>query len=82
MSAGRFFFSGRGQCWIFQVWAKIFLQGVGKSSKIRFSPLETMKTVFFAKKLMGKCQTSKSWGGFTPPSDAHAPKNSYDKKAE
>jgi len=31
---------------------------------------------------MGKCQTSKSWGGFTPPSDAHAPKTSYDKKAE
>jgi len=30
---------------------------------------------------MGKCQTSKSWGGFTPPSDAHAPKTCYDKKA-
>ena len=64
------------------MWAKIFLQGGGKSGKITFSPLETKKTIFFAKELMGKCQTSKSWGGFTPPSDAHAPKTSYDKKAE
>ena len=74
MSAGKIVFEGG---------AKIFLQGGGKSSKITFSPLETKKTIFFAKKLMGKCQTSKSWGGFIPPpSDTHAPKTSYDKKAE
>jgi len=30
---------------------------------------------------MGKCQISKCWSGLAPPSDAHAPKTSYDKKA-
>jgi len=31
---------------------------------------------------MGKCQISQSWGSLVPPSDAHALKTSYDKKAE
>jgi len=47
------------------VCAKIFQQGGAKSSKIAFSSLETKKTIFFAKILMGKYQTSKSWGSFT-----------------
>jgi len=29
---------------------------------------------------MGKCKISKCWSGLGPPSDAHAPKTSYDKK--
>jgi len=62
-----------------QGWAKIYLQG-GKSGKISFLPLETRKTTFFAKKLMGKCQISKSWGPL--PSHTHAPKTFYNRKAE
>jgi len=34
--------------------------GVTKSGKISFSPLETKKTTFLQKNLMGKCQISKS----------------------
>jgi len=34
-------------------WAKICLQGRAKSGKIVFSPLETKKTTFSAKNLMG-----------------------------
>jgi len=37
-----------------------------KSGKILFSPLETKKTTFFAKHLMGKCQISISWGPCPP----------------
>jgi len=44
----------------------IFAEGA-KSGKISFSPLETTKTTFFAKRLMGKCQISKSWGALPSP---------------
>ena len=54
----------------------------GKSGKIRFSPLETKKTTFFEKNVMGRCQISKSWSGLGPPSNAHAPKTSFGKKTE
>jgi len=60
---------------------KYFYKGA-KSVKISFSPLETKKTTFFAKKLSGKCQISKSWGYLTPTSNTHASKISYDKKVE
>jgi len=48
--------------------AKIEFAGGAKSGKISFSSLETKKTTFFAKNLMGKCQISKFWGALPSPS--------------
>ena len=42
--------------------AKYMFAGGAKSGKISFSPLETKKTTFFAKNMMGKCQIKKSLG--------------------
>jgi len=36
--------------------AKNMFAGGAKSGKISFSPLETKKTTFFVKNMMGKCQ--------------------------
>jgi len=43
----------------------MYFQGA-KSGKISFLSLETKKTTFFTKQLMGKCQISKSWGPCSP----------------
>jgi len=54
------FFSGDANCGIFPwVAKKIFPQGA-KSGKILFYPLETKISIFFAKNVIGKCQTSTS----------------------
>jgi len=45
---------------------KNMFAGGAKSGKIVFSPLETKKTTFSAKHLMGKYQFSKSWGPCPP----------------
>jgi len=45
---------------------KYFSRG-DKSGKISIYPLETKKTAFFAKHLIGKCQISNSREGFAPP---------------
>jgi len=60
---------------------KYFCRGA-KSGKITFYHWKARKQPFLQKYLMGKCQTSESWEGLGPPSDAHTPKTSDDKKAD
>jgi len=79
MSTSKIFFQGRVNSGFSRGRPKYFCRE-GKSGKIRFSPLETKKTTFFEKFVMGKCQISKSWSGLGPLSDAHAPITSYGKK--
>jgi len=53
--------------WIFPGEVKNVFPGEGQSDKNSFYPLETKKTTFFMKKLIGKCQFSNYSGG-KPPS--------------
>jgi len=62
-------------------WAKKIFARVLKVAKFHFHHSKLRKQLFFAKRLMGTCQISKSLGAL-PPSDAHAPKTFYDQKAE
>jgi len=61
MGVGRIFPSG-GNSGFFQ----------GGSGEISFYPVETNKTTFFGKNLIGKGQISKSGGARPPTSEAHA----------
>jgi len=58
MSVGRIFCRG-GISGFFQGKLRVFL-GEAKNGEIPFFPLETKKTTFFAKNLIGKCQISNS----------------------
>jgi len=59
--------------------AKNMFAGGAKRGKISFSPLETKKTTFFAKKYDGKMSNFKIFGGLALPSDAHASKTFHNK---
>jgi len=65
MGVGRIF-SRVGIKWIFPGEAKNIFPGEGQSDKNSFYPLETKKTTFFVKNLIGKCQFSNYMGGKPP----------------
>jgi len=58
MGVGRIF-QGGGNSGFFQRQPKIFFRWP-KSREISFFPLESKKTTFFAKNLIGKCKISKN----------------------
>jgi len=66
MGVGRIFFLVVGQKVDFSRRSQNIFPGEGQSDKNSFYPLETKKTTFFAKNLIGKCQFSNSMGGKPP----------------
>jgi len=66
MGVGKIFYRG-GSCGIFLRVGKNIIPKGAKSGEISFYTLETKKSTFFAKDVIGKCQISKS-RGLGPPS--------------
>jgi len=59
---------------------QIVFPGGNKSGKIWFSPLEAKKTPFYQTIWLENVKFQNAGEVLAPPSDAHAPKTSYDKK--
>ena len=81
MGAGSIFFQEGTNNGFSRVGPKIFCRGEQKWQNYILTT-GNLENNFFAKKVDGKCQISKSWRALAPPSDTHAPKTSFDKKAE
>jgi len=72
------FFSKKGPIVYFPGVGQNIFAGGAKSGKITFSPLKTKERTSFAKKLMGNVKFQHPGETLVTPSDAHAPKTSYD----